>query len=342
MVDVQTLHRHELRCSPALLEWLADEAVSLAVVAGGRLVVVSAAPTIGDTTEVVLDGVAVVAWKDDSLWVFDRWQLWRFVDALAGAADGALRRLLLPRAGHTVGLVGACDLVMTSTGPLLASSLFGCLAVPDERLAFRAVWAPPWLTALRPEGRSGLSGVAVRDGLADAVTLTTKSDEPGSDHVLEGEGLVLSMDGEEIIGGLTAPRHPRWWRDTLLVAEGGSGRLLAVDPARHTAETVTEVPGVAGGLGVYGSHAVLGCSAVGRGGTAGLSGGRLPIAATPRDGFCLVDLERGAVIGEAWFAGHAGPVTSIAVIRGARTASIAEPRSRVSQSTIVVESAEAL
>ena len=37
------------------------------------------------------------AWKDDSLWVFDRWQLWRFVDALAGAADGALRRLLLPQ-----------------------------------------------------------------------------------------------------------------------------------------------------------------------------------------------------------------------------------------------------
>ena len=71
------------------------------------------------------------------------------------------------------------------------------------------------------------------------------------------------MDGEEIIGGLTAPRHPRWWRDTLLVAEGGSGRLLAVDPARHTAETVTEVPGVAGGLAVHGSHAVLGCSAAG-------------------------------------------------------------------------------
>jgi hypothetical protein len=57
----------------------------------------------------------------------------------------------------------------------------------------------------------------------------------------------------------------------------------------------------------------------------------------PRDGFCVVDLERGAVIGEAWFAGHAGPVVSIAVIPDARRASIEEPRSRVSQSTIVLE-----
>jgi uncharacterized protein (TIGR03032 family) len=342
VVDVHTLQRHELRCSPALLEWLADEAVSLAVVAGGRLVVVSAAWTVGETAEIALDGVAAAAWEHDTLWVFDRWQLWRFVDALAESPDDGVRRFLLPQAGHTVGLVNASDLVMTSAGPLIASSLFGCLAVPDERWAFRAVWAPPWLTALRPEGRSGLSGVAVRDGLADAVTLTTKSDEAGSDDVHEGEGLVVSVAGEEIIGGLTAPRHPRWWRDTLLVAEGGSGRLLAVDPARHAVETVTELPGVAGGLAVYGTHAVLGCSAAGRGAAAGLPGGRLAAGATPRDGMCVVDLGRGTVIGEAWFAGHAGPVTSIAVIPDARTASIAEPRSAVSQSTVVVERAEGL
>jgi uncharacterized protein (TIGR03032 family) len=274
--------------------------------------------------------------------VFDRWQLWRFVDALAGSTESSLRRLLLPQTGHTVGLVDASDLVITAAGPLLASSLFGCLAVPDDRLAFRAVWAPPWLSALRPEGRSGLSGVAVRDGRWNAVTLTSRSDEPGSTDVLDGEGLVLTTEGETVIGGLTAPRHPRWWRDTLLVAEGGSGRLLAVDPAHHAVESVTEVPGVAGGLAVYGSHAVLGCSAAGRGGTAGLSGGRIPAGAPARDGFSLVDLEHGTVVGEAWFAGHAGPVSSIAVIPAARAVSMAEPRSRVSQSTVVVESAQAL
>jgi uncharacterized protein (TIGR03032 family) len=182
----------------------------------------------------------------------------------------------------------------------------------------------------------------VRDGLADVVTLTTKKDEPRSDDVHAGEGLVFTTSGEEVIGGLTAPRHPRWWRDGLLVAEGGSGRLLAVDAARHEVETVTEVPGVAGGLAVYGSHAVLGVSAARQGGTAGLSGGRLPAGATPRDGFCVIDLERGTVIGDAWFAGHAGPVVSIAVIPDARSASVEEPRSRISQSTIVLERPETL
>jgi hypothetical protein len=102
------------------------------------------------------------------------------------------------------------------------------------------------------------------------------------------------------------------------------------------------VPGVAGGLAVHGSAAVLGVSAARRGGLDGLTGGRLPAGATPRDGFRVVDLERGTVIGEAWFAGHAGPVVSIAVITDARRASIEEPRSRVSQSTIVLERSGAL
>ena len=277
MVELQTLRRHDLHCSPGLLEWLADESVSLAVVAGGRLVVVSAERVVGDSTEIALDGVAAAAWYGDSLWTFDRWQLWRFVDAWAGAPGPSGGRLLLPQSGHTLGLVGASDLVVTDAGPMLCSSLFSCLVVPDERLAFRPVWAPPWVSALRPEGRSGLSGVAVRHGLADAVTLAARSDEPEPDRALHGAGLVLTFDGEEVVGGLTAPRHARWWHEALLVAEGGTGRLLAVDPARHAAETVTEVPGVPGGLTVHGSHAVLGFSAAARAGVpGGVVGGRVP------------------------------------------------------------------
>lgn len=342
MVEPQVLQRHHLECSAGLLAWLADESVALAIVAGGRLVVVSAERELGDTAQITLDGIAATAWGGDSLWTFDRWQLWRFVDALAGAPDDQDRRLLLPQSAHTVGLVGASDLALTSTGPVLASSLFSCLVVPDERLAFRPVWAPPWVSALRPESRTGLSGMAVRDGRVDVVTLATKSDDPDVDRALEGTGLVLTTGGAEVVGGLTYPRHPRWWHETLLVAEGGSGRLLAVNPARQEMETVTEVPGVAGGLAVHGSHAVVGSSAATRAGVSGLVGGRVPAGAVSRDGLSLVDLERGIVIGEAWFAGHAGPVVSMAVIPDARTAFVADPRNVVSHSTIMEARAEPL
>jgi uncharacterized protein (TIGR03032 family) len=342
MIEPEVLQRHQLQCSDGLLQWLADESVSLAVVAGGRLVVVSAERVIGDAAEITLDGMVAAAWGGDSLWTFDRWRLWRFVDALAGTPDGLTRRLLLPQSAHTIGLVGASDLALTSAGPMLASSLFSCLAVPDERLAFRPVWAPPWVSALRPESRTGLSGMAACAGLVDAVTLATKSDEPEADRAFAGTGLVLTTDGAEVVGGLTYPRHPRWWDETLLVAEGGSGRLLAVDPARQKVETVTEVPGVAGGLAVHRSHAVLGSSAATRAGVSGLAGGRVPAGTPPRDGFSLVDLERGAVVGDAWFAGHAGPIVSVAVIPDARSAIMADPRTTVSHSTIMVERAEAL
>jgi uncharacterized protein (TIGR03032 family) len=342
VVEPQVLHGHDLQCSPGLLTWLAEESVSLAVVAGGRLVVVSAEREIGDGSEIALDGIAATAWDGDSLWTFDHWQLWRFVDALAGAAGSPTRRLLLPQSAHTIGLVGASDLALTSAGPVLASSLFSCLAIPDDRLAFRPVWAPPWVSALRPERRTGLSGMAVRGGLVDIVTLTDRSDEPEGDRARMGRGLVITTDGDEVVGGLASPRQPRWWHGTLLVAEGGSGRLLAVQPERQEVETVTEVAGVAGCLAVHGSHAVLGSSAATRSGVVGLTGGPLPAGTTARDGISLVDLERGTVIGEAWFAGHAGPVTSVAVIPDAPTACIVDPRNPVSHSTIMVEHAEPL
>jgi hypothetical protein len=56
----------------------------------------------------------------------------------------------------------------------------------------------------------------------------------------------------------------------------------------------------------------------------------------------VVEHTSGTIIGEAWFAGHAGPVVSVAVIPDARTASIADPRQAVSHSTIRVEGVEAL
>jgi uncharacterized protein (TIGR03032 family) len=232
--------------------------------------------------------------------------------------------------------------VLSAAGPVLVSSLFSCLAVPDDRLSFRPIWAPPWISALRPETRSGLSGAAARHGLVDTVTLEARSDSPASDRALTGTGLIMTTDGDEVLGGLTAPRHPRWWRDTLLVAEGGSGRLLAVDPGGRDAETVVELPGVAGGLAVAESHAVVGYSVAARSGRDDLPGGRVPAGAPPRDGFAVVDLERGVLVGEAQFLGHAGPILSIAAIPAPGAVSIAEPRGAISRSTVVMGEPEPL
>lgn len=346
-----TLFSRDLVPAPSVRAWMADEAVSLAVAAGGHLFLCGVDPPLGGTSELLLDEVGAVAWSQEQLWTLDRWQLWRFVGAPPERTGEPGRpRLLLPQSAQTLGLVAASDLVITPEGPLVASMLFSCLLRPDPRYSFRTVWVPPWVSALLPESRTGLTGVAVRgDRAAHVVTLAGRSDHANGWAATPDGGLVLTTEGDELAGGLNFPRHPRWWGDRLLFLEAGSGRLIALNQ-RGDAETVTTVPGVAGGLAVHGDVALVGYSAAARSGIDGLAGrGGPPPAGAPTDGVCLVDLNTGGVVGHATFAGHAGPVQSIAVITEPTdspglwgSTSIAPPRGLLSQSTVVMAAPEPL
>lgn len=339
-----TLFSRHLECSSGLIEWMAAEEVSLAVAAGGHLFLCGVHAPLGATSELRLDEIGAVAWSQDQLWTLDRWQLWRFVvvgQDRSTTADGS--RLLLPQSAQTLGLVVASDLVLTPEGPLVASMLFSCLLRPDARFSFRPVWAPAWVSALVPESRTGLTGVAVRDGGPDVVTVAARSDQPHGWAASHNDGRVLTTEGDELVGGLNFPRHPRWWGDRLLFLEAGTGRLVALDPSGN-GETVATVPGVAGGLAIHGAWALVGYSAAARSGIDGLEGGP-PAEVTPSDGVCLVDLASGVIAGHATFAGHAGPVQSVAVVaeaNGATTTTIAPPRGLLSQSTVVMAAPESL
>jgi uncharacterized protein (TIGR03032 family) len=337
-----TLFSRDLVCSRGLRAWMEKERVSLAVAAGGHLFLAGGDPPLGGSSELVLDDVAAVAWSQNQLLTLDRWQLWRFVDiapARGPAAGGP--RLLLPQSGQTLGLVGASDLVVTPEGPLVASMLFSCLLRPDPRYSFRPVWMPEWVSALMPESRTGLTGVAVRDGRADVVTLAGRSDQPDGWAASLRDGLVLTTEGDELAGGLYFPRHPRWWGDRLLFLESGSGRLVVLDRDGNC-ETVHTVPGVAGGLTVHGDWALVGYSAPARSGVEGLEGGPPRTAGALTDGVCVVDLGTGDIAGHATFAGHAGPVQSVAVITETTGTTIAPPRGLLSQSTVVMAATESL
>jgi uncharacterized protein (TIGR03032 family) len=337
-----TLFSRDLVCSPGLRAWMEKERVNLAVAAGGHLFLAGGDPPMGGSSELVLDDVTAVAWSQNQLLTLDRWQLWRFVDIAPDHGEAAPGpRLLLPQSGQTLGLVGASDLVVTPEGPLVASMLFSCLLRPDPRYSFRPVWIPEWVSALMPESRTGLTGVAVRDGGADVVTLAGRSDQPNGWASSLGDGLVLTTEGDELAGGLSFPRHPRLWGDRLLFLESGRGRLVVLDPD-GSCETVQKVPGVAGGLTLHGDCALVGHSAAARSGVEGLEGGPPLTDGAPKDGVCLVDLRTGDIAGHATFAGHAGPVQSVAVISDTTGTTIAPPRGLLSQSTVVMAATESL
>ncbi len=336
------LHTFETVISDDVASVLADLAVGLVVAAGSRMWLFTA----DDRSrllvrEVGLDGVTAAAWHEDRLFVASTWQVWTFVDA-GPDPEGGGDHLLLPQQAHTTGGLGVTDLAVGTQGPVVVSGLFSCLALLHDRFSMRPVWVPPVVTALRPESRSLLTGIALVDGQAAFVTAAGLSDDAnGWESSVAGGGVLLSTGGQRVLSGLTLPRNPRWSGDRLILADSGTGRVLRVDPATGHEETLVTLAGVLGGLDVRNDLAVVAYGDPSRAAIAGLEGGR-PASGAVRDGLAFVDLRSGTVAGTIEFLGHAGPVEAVALLPGISSATIAAPRGLTAQSTVVVGRREPL
>src|SRR5206468_8304468 len=101
-----------------------------------------------------------------TLWLSSLYQLWRFVNVLKpGQQHEGHDALYVPRAGYTTGNLDTHDVAVEATGRVVfVNTKFGCLAALDERHSFAPVWRPPFLSALVPEDRCHLNGLALEDG----------------------------------------------------------------------------------------------------------------------------------------------------------------------------------
>jgi uncharacterized protein (TIGR03032 family) len=336
------LHTFEPVVSDGFAAVLAENDVSVVAAAGSRLWLITTDDRVGVVVrELGLDGVTAAAWHGDRLFVASAWQVWTFVDA-GPDPDGGAEHLLLPQEAQTTGGLGITDLAVGPQGPVFASGLFSCLATLHDRNAMRPIWVPPGLSALRPETRSLLTGVALVDGRAAFVTAAGLSDEPnGWESSVAGGGVVLTTGGEHLLTGLTVPRNPRWSGDRLVLADSGTGRVLRLDPATGQEEPVVTLAGVLGALDVRNDLAVVGYGDPSRAALAGLEGGR-PGSGPVHDGLALIDLRSGTVAGTVELKGHAGSFAAVALLPDILSAAIAAPRGLTAQSTAVLGDAEPL
>jgi uncharacterized protein (TIGR03032 family) len=336
------LHSYEPVVSDGAAAALADRRVSIVAASASRLWLITSDARLGVVvSECGLDSVTGAAWRGDRLVFASDWQVWTFADA-GPEPDGVAEHLLLAQQAHTTGTLGVTDLAVGAAGPVLASGLFSCLATLDDHNSMRPIWAPPGVTALRPESRSPLTGVALVDGRPAFVTAARLSDEPdGWESSLDGRGVVLTTGGEQVLGGLTLPRHPRWSHGSVLLADSGTGRVLRLDPATGQEECVVTLRGVLGAFDARNDLAVAAYGDPSRAAFEGLEGGR-PAAMDVRDGLALVDVGTGTVTGTIEFLGRAGPFAAVALLPGLASVALAPPRGLTTQQTTVVGDAELL
>jgi uncharacterized protein (TIGR03032 family) len=226
----------------------------------------------------------------------------------------------LPRRIHVTGDIDIHDLAWGGEGELwLVNTRFCCLCTLDADHSFTPRWRPPFVTALAPQDRCHLNGLAMVEGRPTYVTALGETDTPGGWRAYKAAGGVMMEVPRNTVlcRGLSMPHSPRWYRGQLWVLESGQGSLAVVDRAAGTWETVAQLPGYTRGLDFAGPLAFIGLSQVRE--TAVFSG--IPLVERLAERACgvwVVHIETGQTVGFVRFEAGVQEIFAVHVLHGIR------------------------
>jgi len=134
----------------------------------------------------------------------------------------------------------------------------------DGDHSFYPRWRPKFLSALSPEDRCHLNGLAMVDGRPKYVTALGETDTQGGwrANKVSGGILIDVVKNEILLRGLSMPHSPRWYQGKLWVLESGQGSVAIVDFESQNWRTVAQLPGFTRGIDFYGPLAFIGLSQV--------------------------------------------------------------------------------
>ena len=258
---------YAVAASPGFTAWLHARDVALAITTYqiGKLFLVGA-PTADrlSVSERTFERCLGVAVAGSSLYLAGLNNILRFANIVPpGQQLEGHDAVYAPRVAWYTGDVFAHDVgVLPSGRPVFVNTLFSCLATVDERSSFRPVWQPPFVSALRPEDRCHLNGLAMQDGRPRFVTAAGRTDAPRAwREARSGNGCVIDVaSGAVVADGLTMPHSPRLHGSRLYVCNAGTGELGEIELASGRFVPIAFCPGFARGIAFAGDAALVGLS----------------------------------------------------------------------------------
>jgi uncharacterized protein (TIGR03032 family) len=197
----------------------------------------------------------------------------------------------------------------------VVNTLFSCLAALHPAYSFAPRWRPPFVSALRPEDRCHLNGMALVDGQPRYVTALAETDSPQGWRAVKATGgcLIEVPGGRVVVRGLALPHSPRVDGSRVFFLHSGHGGLDVADPETGQVDAVAKLPGVVRGLALHGGFAFVGLSKA----RPTLEG--VPIVAR-RDalqcGLWVVDVRTGAIAAHLTFRTGVEEVFDVQVLPG--------------------------
>ncbi len=323
-----------LLLSQRFADWLSsvNACVALTTYQAGRLFFIGRKPDGGVRAHERIIEQCQGLWTDgQTLWTSGLFMLWRFENALRPGETTPLGadRKFVPREGRVTGRTDIHDIAMGeidgARAPIFVNTLFGCLATVSDTASFRPLWQPKFLTALVPEDRCHLNGLAMDGARPAYVSAVSRSDvSDGWRERRQDGGIVIDVASNEIVAsGLSMPHSPRLYDKKLWLLNSGTGEFGTIDPAGGKFTPVCFCPGYARGLAFIGRHAVIGLSRPRRNQTfAGLAlDQRLAEKdSAPRCGLLVVNIDTGNVAEWLRFEHTIEELYDVAVLPGVRAA----------------------
>ena len=177
---------------------------------------------------------------------------------------GSYNACFLARSGQYTGDISIHDLAWGNQELWIVNTRFSCLCTLSNKYNFLPQWRPNFVSAIAPEDRCHLNGVAMVNNLPKYVTVLGRTNTPGGwrDNKASG-GCILEVPSSRVItDGLSMPHSPRMHQNRLWVLNSGHGEIVTVDIASGKQEKIVSLPGYTRGLALVGKYAFVGLSKI--------------------------------------------------------------------------------
>jgi uncharacterized protein (TIGR03032 family) len=178
--------------------------------------------------------------------------------------EGSYDACFLTKSGQYTGDISIHDLAWGGQELWIVNTRFSCLCTLSNNYNFLPQWRPEFISAIAPEDRCHLNGMAMVNGMPKYVTVLGKTNIPGGWREEKAHGgCILEVPGSKVIAeGLSMPHSPRMDQGLLWVLNSGQGELITVDPKSGKQELIVKLPGYTRGLVIVGKYAFVGLSKI--------------------------------------------------------------------------------
>lgn len=291
----------------------------------GRIVVVRADGPKLNTHLVAARSPMGIAVGDKSLAIGTAQQVWSYRTA---AVNGKHDAYFAPRSAHVTGDIRVHEIAYDVKGELwVVNTRFSTLCTLDREHSFVPRWKPPFITALAPEDRCHLNGLAMIEGRPRFVTALGMSNERDGWRERKASGGIL-MDiatGEVVLSGLSMPHSPRFYGGRMWILESGKGTLSVVDLKNGRTDVVAQLPGFTRGLAFAGPYAFIGLSQVRESVFEGIPLAQRLAPSERACGVWVVDVRSGQIVAFLKFEGSVQEIFDVQVLHGIRFPELLEP-----------------